>query len=71
MEEALEWIESSLNEVLEELGDDEDDVPILPLADYSIKAMDSHEFQNFLKSIGIKPPADHQVNNSTHFQSQI
>ncbi|XP_065210655.1 protein timeless homolog [Planococcus citri] len=60
MKEALDWIETSLNEVLEELGDDEEDVPILPLADYSIKAIDDKDFQTFLKAIGIKPPADSQ-----------
>lgn len=61
MKEALDWIESSLNEVLEDLGDDESDVPVLPLADYSVTAMDDPNFQKFLKSIGIKPPSGSQV----------
>lgn len=61
MKEAVEWIVSSLLDVLDDLGDEESDVPILPIANYSIKAIDSRVFQRLLLSIGIKLPVNFQV----------
>ncbi len=64
MKESVQWIISSLEEVIEDMDEDESDVPILPLADFSIKAMDNSVFQSLLTVIGIKPPSDIQVSDS-------
>ncbi|XP_043268843.1 protein timeless homolog [Venturia canescens] len=64
MEKALEWLKESLEDIIE---DDEDrdemtavDVPLVPLTEYSITAMESPSFQRLLRAISIEPPVDEQ-----------
>ena len=64
MKNAVEWILSSLEEALEDIGDEESDIPILPLADFSVKAMDNDMFQRLLQAIGIKQPVNFQVHRT-------
>lgn len=61
LKEAVDWLVSSLQDVIEEIGEDESDVPLLPLADYSVTAMDNDMFQKLLLALGIKRPEDFQV----------
>lgn len=52
-------------DVIEDIGDDESDVPILPLTECAQKAIDNSLFQNLLLTLGLKRPADTQVNLTT------
>ena len=36
-------------------------IPLLPLAEESIRAMDDHHFLNFIARMGLTPPANEQV----------
>lgn len=67
MKNAVEWILSCLEEALEDIGDEESDVPILPLADFSVKAMDNNVFQSLLLALNIKRPVNFQVNKIQFF----
>ncbi|XP_067015492.2 protein timeless homolog [Anabrus simplex] len=64
MTEALEWIGESLEETAEDQEHNPDDidegVPLLPLSEAAILAMDTPSFQNMLQSLGINSPADEQ-----------
>lgn len=64
MGKALEWLKESLQDIVE---DDEDrdeittvDIPLVPLTEDCITAMELPSFQRLLRAIGIEPPADEQ-----------
>ncbi|KYN04845.1 Protein timeless like protein [Cyphomyrmex costatus] len=61
MEEALEWIKESLQDVLDDRDEESSEgIPLVPLTDYSLAAMDSPSFQKLLRAMGFVPPADGQ-----------
>ncbi|XP_018314888.1 LOW QUALITY PROTEIN: protein timeless homolog [Mycetomoellerius zeteki] len=61
MGEALEWIKESLQDVLDERDEESSEgIPLVPLTDYSLAAMDSPSFQKLLRAMGFVPPADGQ-----------
>lgn len=61
MEEALEWIKESLEDVLDDRDEENSEgIPLVPLTDYSSTAMDSPSFQKLLRAMGFLPPADAQ-----------
>jgi len=61
MEEALEWIKESLQDVLDDRDEESfEGIPLVPLTDYSMAAMDSPSFQKLLRAMGFVPPADGQ-----------
>ncbi|XP_012062583.1 PREDICTED: protein timeless homolog [Atta cephalotes] len=61
MKEALEWIKESLQDVLDDRDEESfEGIPLVPLTDYSMAAMDSPSFQKLLRAMGFVPPADGQ-----------
>ncbi|KAG5330826.1 TIM protein, partial [Acromyrmex heyeri] len=61
MEEALEWIKESLQDILDDRDEESSEgIPLVPLTDYSLAAMDSPSFQKLLRAMGFVPPADGQ-----------
>lgn len=71
MKNSVEWILSCLEEALEDIGDDESDVPIVPLSDFSVKAMENEVFQSLLLALNIKKPITAQVNSNTLHSSHF
>ncbi|XP_069688768.1 protein timeless homolog [Periplaneta americana] len=62
MSEALLWISSSMEEVAEDRDTEEDEegIPLLPLTEDAMNAMDNPQFLNLLKALSIVPPSDEQ-----------
>ena len=61
MEEALEWIKESVQDVLDDRDEESSEgIPLVPLTDCSLAAMDSPSFQKLLRAMGFVPPADGQ-----------
>lgn len=65
LEEALEWIRESFSDAAEDMendpsDDDESGVPIVPILDCAIQAMENPLFQKLLKAFGIQRPFDEQ-----------
>ncbi|XP_029034529.1 protein timeless homolog isoform X2 [Osmia bicornis bicornis] len=61
MNEALEWIKESLQDVLDDRDEESSEgIPLVPLTDYSSTAMDSPSFQKLIRAMGFTPPADEQ-----------
>ncbi|KAL0125370.1 hypothetical protein PUN28_004481 [Cardiocondyla obscurior] len=61
MREAVEWINESLQDSLEDRDEESSEgIPLVPLTDYSSAAMDSPSFQKLLRALGFVPPADAQ-----------
>lgn len=59
--EALEWVKESLEDVLEDRDEESiEGVPMVPITDSANAAMDSPNFQRFLRALGIEPPSDEQ-----------
>ncbi|XP_050538805.1 protein timeless homolog [Daktulosphaira vitifoliae] len=57
MESALQWLIESLDEAAEDLGVDESDVPLLPLTNECMTAINDLTFQNAMVAIGIHKPS--------------
>ncbi|KAL3279148.1 hypothetical protein HHI36_016662 [Cryptolaemus montrouzieri] len=61
MKEALEWLKESFSDAIEDFDDDTDEgIPLVPIMDYAVNAMDNNDFQNFLLGLGISKPFDEQ-----------
>ncbi|KAJ9574814.1 hypothetical protein L9F63_008013, partial [Diploptera punctata] len=62
MSEALQWLCSCLEEVADdrETDGDEENIPLLPLTEETMTAMDNSQFQELLRATGISPPFDEQ-----------
>lgn len=61
MKEPLQWIKESLEEAMEDRDEESTEgIPLVPLSDESMIAMDLPNFQRLLRAIGIEPPADEQ-----------
>nr|CAH7723460.1 unnamed protein product [Callosobruchus chinensis] len=59
--EALEWLKESFSDAIEDFEDGSDEsVPLVPIMDYAITAMEQVEFQVMLKGFGVCEPFDEQ-----------
>nr|CAI5869091.1 unnamed protein product [Callosobruchus analis] len=59
--EALEWLKESFSDAIEDFEDGSDEsVPLVPIMDYAITAMEEVEFQAMLKGFSICEPFDEQ-----------
>ncbi|VEN61781.1 unnamed protein product [Callosobruchus maculatus] len=59
--EALEWLKESFSDAIEDFADGSDEsVPLVPIMDYAITAMEEVEFQVMLKGFGVCEPFDEQ-----------
>lgn len=68
MSEALEWIRESFSDAAEDMENDPDDtdetgIPLVPILDCSVSAMEDTQFLELLLAMGVKKPADEQVSN--------
>lgn len=61
MKPALLWLIESLNEATEDLDVDESDIPLLPLTDECMTAVNDVDFQEAMKILGIHEPSSIQV----------
>lgn len=81
--EGLVWLLECLRETRQDRldGDDgagDEAIPLLPLSDSSIDAMEDHNFLNFIAKLGLAPPSNEQVrsinqsltNPSSKFQTK-
>ena len=59
----LGWLLESLAEANDDRQADNSNeaIPLLPLEEHSIKAMDDHNFLNFIAKMGLTPPSNEQV----------
>ncbi|KAL7724650.1 hypothetical protein ACLKA6_008651 [Drosophila palustris] len=58
-QEAIDWLKESLNEAsedTEDVAEDDDGVPLLPLLEVQKEAMEQSEFQKMLVALGMQPP---------------
>ncbi|XP_017793791.1 PREDICTED: protein timeless homolog [Habropoda laboriosa] len=61
MSTALEWIKESLQDVLDDRDEESSEgIPLVPLTDYSVAAMDSPSFQKLIRAMGFTPPSNEQ-----------
>ncbi|CAH0554108.1 unnamed protein product [Brassicogethes aeneus] len=61
MSEPLEWLKESISDAIEDYDDDDNEgIPLVPIMDYAVTAMENAEFQNLLKSFGVLEPFDEQ-----------
>lgn len=61
MKSALLWLVESLNDAADDLDVDESDIPLLPLTDDCMVAVNDSDFQNAMEVLGIHKPATIQV----------
>lgn len=61
MKPALLWLVESLNEAADDLDVDESDIPLLPLTDDCMTAVNDNDFQEAMKILGIHKPSSIQV----------
>ncbi|CAH1993708.1 unnamed protein product [Acanthoscelides obtectus] len=60
-QEALQWLKESFSDAIEDFEDGSDEsVPLVPIMDYAITAMDEGDFQIMLKGFGVCEPFDEQ-----------
>ncbi|XP_066149968.1 protein timeless homolog isoform X2 [Euwallacea fornicatus] len=61
MRESLEWLKESLGDAIEDYEvENNEGIPLVPVMDYAETAMESLEFQQLLKALGVCPPYDEQ-----------
>lgn len=64
--EALEWLVETFSDALEDIEgnqvDDEDEtgIPIVPIQETQIQAVENYEFQRMMSAIGLKSPDDNE-----------
>lgn len=64
MFEALNWVRESIGDAIEDFEDGNDEgIPLVPIMDYAMNAMESSEFQQMLLALGLCSPTDEQVEN--------
>lgn len=61
MKPALLWLIESLDEAAEDLDVDESDIPLLPLTDECMTAVNDTDFQDAMQMLGIHKPSGIQV----------
>lgn len=61
MKSALLWLIESLDEAADDLDVDETDIPLLPLTDECMTAVNDDDFQEAMKILGIHKPSGIQV----------
>lgn len=61
MKPALLWLVESLDEAADDLDVDESDIPLLPLTDECMTAINDTDFQEAMKILGIHKPSTIQV----------
>lgn len=61
MKTALLWLIESLNEAADDLDVDESDIPLLPLTDECMTAVNDIDFQEMMQILGIHKPSSIQV----------
>lgn len=62
MSEPLEWLNESLTDAIEDYGTgDNEGIPLVPISDYAMTAMENPDFQNLLRALGIDEPSSEQV----------
>lgn len=61
MKPALLWLIDSLDEAAEDLDVDESDIPLLPLTDECMTAVNDKDFQEMMHILGIHKPSSIQV----------
>jgi len=61
MNTALLWLVESLEEAADDLDVDESDIPLLPLTDECMMAVNDGDFQEAMKLLGIHKPSNIQV----------
>lgn len=65
MSDALEWLRESFTDAAEDIDvdpeTDESGIPLVPILDCSVTAMEDGRFQNVLLAFGVVKPADEQV----------
>lgn len=70
MAEALEWLKDSFCDAAEDFNEGDGDgtgegIPLVPIMDYAVNAMENKDFLDVLKSLGVCPPADEQVSSGS------
>ncbi|XP_074037876.1 circadian regulator timeout [Leptinotarsa decemlineata] len=56
-QEALEWLKDSLSDAIEDYEDGNDvGIPLVPIMDYAVAAMEHEAFQKLLKGFGVSEP---------------
>lgn len=63
MKPALLWLIESLDEAAEDLDVDESDIPLLPITDECMTAVNDTDFQDAMIIVGLKKPSSIQVIN--------
>lgn len=61
MKHALLWLIESLDEAATDLDVDESDIPLLPLTDECMTAVNNVDFQEVMQVLGIHKPSSIQV----------
>lgn len=61
MKTALLWLVESLDEAADDLDVDESDIPLLPLTDECMTAVNDIDFQEAMEILGIHKPSSIQV----------
>lgn len=61
MKPALLWLIESLDEASEDLDVDESDIPLLPMTDECMTAVNDTDFQDAMIIIGLNKPSGIQV----------
>ena len=61
--EALKWFLDCLRDALQDRQIEavDESIPLLPISDESVSAMDDHIFLNFIAKLGMSPPSNEQV----------
>lgn len=68
MKTALLWLIESLDEAVDDLDVDESDIPLLPLSDECMTAVNDVDFQDMMQILGLHRPSSIQV---THTMNSI
>lgn len=64
MKTALLWLIGSLDEAANDLDVDESDIPLLPLTDECMTAVNDIDFQEMMQALGIHKPSSIQVTHT-------
>ncbi|XP_015840765.1 protein timeless homolog isoform X2 [Tribolium castaneum] len=62
MSEALEWLKDSFSDAVEDFENDDgcEGIPLVPIMDYAVNAMENADFIETLKALGVAEPFDEQ-----------
>nr|UHH90575.1 timeless-m [Pyrrhocoris apterus] len=61
MTNGLEWLESCIEDCLEDIDDEQTEVPLLPLSNESILSIENLSFKDFLSSLGVFRPLQQEI----------